>query len=132
MKIAIRNNEVFIDYAERFSDVEITAEPYNYQIVSISDEIDIGEITYTDFDISDSKYIFNESRYNTRITAEKEYVKNLEYKTKIDKLIRQRYSVSDEIAILRQRDSKPEEYAEYNAYCEECKAQAKREIYKEE
>lgn len=131
MKIAIRNNEVFIDYAERFSDVEITAEPYNYQIVSISDEIDIGIITYTDFDIVDGKYIFNESRYNTRITAEKEMVNNLDYKTKIDKLIRQRYSVSDEIAILRQRDSKPEEYAEYNAYCEECKAQAKSEVYKE-
>lgn len=23
------------------------------------------------------------------------------------------------------KDTKPEEYAEYNAYCEECKAQAK-------
>lgn len=131
MKIAIRNNEVFIDYAERFSDVEITAEPYNYQIAIVPDENDIGEITYTDFDIVDRKYIFNESRYITRITAEKEMVNNLEYKTTIDKLIRQRYSVSDEIAILRQRDSKPEEYAEYNAYCEECKAQAKRELAKE-
>lgn len=131
MKIAIRNNEVFIDYAERFSDVEIISEPYNYQIAIVPDEIDIAEITYTDFDIIDRKYIFNESRYNKRITAVKEMVNNLEYKTKIDKLIRQRYSVSDEIAILRQRDSKPEEYAEYNAYCEECKAQAKREVYKE-
>lgn len=39
--------------------------------------------------------------------------------------IREKYSIDDEIAILRQRDSKPEEFAEYNAYCEECKTQAK-------
>lgn len=132
MKIAIRSNEIFIDYAERFSDVEITAEPYNYQIAILPDDIDKDKIIYTDFDIIDGKYIFNDSRYNNRITAEKETVKNLEYKTTIDKLIRQRYSISDEIAILRQRDSKPEEYAEYNAYCEECKAQAKSELANKE
>lgn len=131
MKIAIRKNDLFINYADRFNDDEIISEPYNYQIAIVSDNISITDITYTDFDIVDGKYIFSESRYNTRIIAEKEMVNNLEYKTKIDKLIRQRYSVSDEIAILRQRESKPEEYAEYNAYCEECKAQAKREVYKE-
>lgn len=132
MKIAIRKNDLFINYADRFNDDEITAEPYNYQIAIVPDNISITDITYADFDIVDGKYIFSESRYNSRIIAEKEMVNNLEYKTKIDKLIRQRYSVSDEIAILRQRDSKPEEYAEYNAYCEECKAQAKSEVYKEE
>lgn len=132
MKIAIRNNEIFIDYAERFSDDEITAEPYIYQIAILPDEIDIAEIMYTDFDIVDDKYMFNESRYKARITAEKEAVKNFEYKTTIDKLIRQRYSINDEIAILRQRDSKPEEYAEYNAYCEQCKTQAKSELANKE
>lgn len=43
---------------------------------------------------------------------------------RIEQLIRQRYSVSDELAILRQRDAKPEEFAEYNAYAEWCKAEA--------
>lgn len=132
MKIAIRSNELFINYAERFSDDEIVAEPYNYQIVVVPDDIDIAEITYSDFDIVDGKYNFNVAKFNTRITAEKETVKNLEYKSTIDRLIRQRYSVSDEIAILRQRESKPEEYAEYNAYCEECKAQAKSELANKE
>lgn len=42
----------------------------------------------------------------------------------VDAMIRQRYSVSDEFAILRQRDSKPEEFAEYNAFAESCKAWA--------
>lgn len=42
--------------------------------------------------------------------------------------IRKRYSVNQELAILRQRDSKPEEFATYNAYVEECKAYAKQEL----
>lgn len=40
---------------------------------------------------------------------------------RIEQLIRKRYSVSDELAILRQRDTKPDEFAEYNAYAEQCK-----------
>lgn len=47
------------------------------------------------------------------------------YSTNISSLIRRRYSVDDELAILRQRDSKPDEFAEYNTYCEQCKAKAK-------
>jgi len=43
----------------------------------------------------------------------------------INDLIRERYSLSDELAILRQRDEKPEEYKEYFAFCEECKKQVK-------
>lgn len=129
MKIAIRNNDLFTNYAERFSDDEITAEPYNYQIAIVPDDIDIASIKYIDFDISDDKYNFNATKFTARIIAEKEKISNYDYKTKIDKLIRQRYSINDELAILRQRDSKPEEYAEYNAYCEECKAVAKKEVY---
>lgn len=51
------------------------------------------------------------------------------YPNLVSRLIRERYSVNDEIAILRQRDIKPEEYEAYNAFCEDCKARAKREIY---
>lgn len=131
MKVALRSNELFINYAERFSDSEITAEPYNYQITIVPDNISITDITYSDFDSLDGKYGFNVSKFNLRIQAEKEKDFTIRYKTTIDGLIRQRYSVSDEIAILRQRDSKPEEYAEYNAYCEQCKAQAKSELAKE-
>lgn len=48
-----------------------------------------------------------------------------QYENTVNALIREKYTLSQELAILRQRDTKPEEYAEYNAYCEECKAQAK-------
>lgn len=54
--------------------------------------------------------------------AEREYWQNIPYDEAVDAQIRKRYSVSQEFAILRQRDEKPEEYAEYFAYCEECKA----------
>lgn len=39
--------------------------------------------------------------------------------------IRTRYSVNQELAILRQRDTKAEEFAEYNAYVEQCKREIK-------
>ncbi|MGI5892442.1 MAG: hypothetical protein ACOX7H_06910 [Bacillota bacterium] len=40
-------------------------------------------------------------------------------------MIRARYSLSDELALHRQRDSKPDEFAEYNQFVEACKAEAK-------
>ncbi|MEE0962571.1 MAG: hypothetical protein U0L54_08515 [Bacteroidales bacterium] len=48
-----------------------------------------------------------------------------EYANKVDELIREKYTISDELAILRQRESKPEEYEEYYTYAEECKERAK-------
>lgn len=59
--------------------------------------------------------------------TEEELKKNAEakYKQTVEMLIREKYSINDELAILRQRDSKPEEFAEYNAYVEDCKARAK-------
>lgn len=50
------------------------------------------------------------------------------YEERVVELIRLRYDVNAELAILRQRDSKPDEFAEYDAYCEECKIQAKEEV----
>ena len=47
------------------------------------------------------------------------------YENYVNALIREKYTLSQELAILRQRDTKPEEYAAYNEYCEECKAKAK-------
>lgn len=51
------------------------------------------------------------------------------YANLVSKLIRERYSVDDEMAILRQKETKPEEWKEYNSYCEDCKAKARKEIY---
>lgn len=48
-----------------------------------------------------------------------------EYEDEVNKLIREKYSLNDELAILRQRDTKPDEFKAYNDYVEECKAKAK-------
>ena len=50
------------------------------------------------------------------------------YKSFVAEKIREKYSINDELAILRQRDTKPAEFAEYNAYVEECKAAVKAEL----
>lgn len=47
------------------------------------------------------------------------------YEEKVDSLIRGRYSLSEELGILRQKEVKKAEYDAYFAYCEQCKAEAK-------
>lgn len=47
------------------------------------------------------------------------------YPELVSELIREKYSLNAEIAILRQRDEKPLEFAEYNAYAERCKSEAR-------
>ena len=54
------------------------------------------------------------------------------YPNLVSRLIRERYSIDDEMAILRQRDEKPDEYQAYFTFCEECKAKARVEIYSQE
>ena len=51
-----------------------------------------------------------------------------EYSERVNALIRERYSDSEELSILRQRDEKPSQFAEYFAFCEECKSRAKAEL----
>lgn len=50
------------------------------------------------------------------------------YPSLVTEKIRERYSIDAELAILRQRDEKPEEFAAYNAYAEQCKKEAKEEL----
>ena len=48
-----------------------------------------------------------------------------EYESMVEQLIAEKYTIQQEIAIQRQRETKPEEFAEYNQFCEECKIKAK-------
>lgn len=54
--------------------------------------------------------------------AEREYWRNILYDEAVNNKIRERYTESQEFAILRQRDEKPDEYAVYYLFCEDCKA----------
>ena len=51
-----------------------------------------------------------------------------QYDAAVSTLIRARYSLDAELAILRQRDTKPSEFAAYNAFAEQCKAQAREQL----
>lgn len=57
-----------------------------------------------------------------RESAESEYWAKVDYNEAVNDKIREKYSESQEFAILRQRDEKPEEYAAYFEFCEACKA----------
>ena len=90
--------------------------------------------------VVDGRRIFNPSveqvladgwvKYEPQI-PEIEVNKDEQYKNRIVELIREKYSVDDELAIQRQRDSKVEEFNEYNQFVEACKAIAHNEIYGE-
>lgn len=53
------------------------------------------------------------------------------YEQQVVAKIREKYSVDDELAILRQRDTKPDEFEAYNAYAEACKMSVKSKTEKE-
>ncbi len=47
------------------------------------------------------------------------------YPETVEKYIRELYSLSDELAIQRQREEKPEAFLNYFNFCEDCKRRAK-------
>ena len=80
-----------------------------------------------------NKAIYNASEEQILAQGWVEYVPEEEpseeyqptYEEKVVELIRERYTIDDEIAILRQKDIKQDEYQEWYDYCEQCKQQAK-------
>ena len=54
-----------------------------------------------------------------------------QYDAAVSALIRARYSLDAELAILRQRDTKPSEFAAYHAFAEQCKAEAREQLMAE-
>ena len=128
MFIAIKkleDNTIFIDkylFIEKpeedriFTDEQLSQPPYNYTKVEVADIY--SDCIGADFN---EDLTFNIEKYNAR----KEKEKAVDYENKIVALIRERYNVNQELAILRQKDTKITEYNEYYAYVEECKAKVK-------
>ena len=108
-----------IEVVPVFTDEELSQPPYNYTKVEIDDK-------YSDCQESDfnDDLTFNLEKYNAR----KQVLADEEYENKIVSLIRKKYNVNQELAILRQRDTKPLEYQEYYDYVEQCKKQVKNEL----
>lgn len=124
MYIAIRkepNGSLYMDeyFFNRYNDSDLAR--YNYTKVEIKDEY---FDTFKLIDFNDN-LTFNEEKYLARIKKEQEERAIVEYENAIVSKIRERYNLNQELAILRQRDTKPTEFAEYNAYVEQCKAEVK-------
>lgn len=49
------------------------------------------------------------------------------YGDRVNALVRERYSLSEELSLLRRRDDAPEAFLAYTAYVEACKARVKNE-----
>lgn len=112
----IQHENGIIEVVPMFTDEELAQPPYNYTKVEIDDK-------YSDCQASDfnDDLTFSIEKYNAR----KQKQDNDEYENKVVALIRQKYNVNQELAILRQRDTKPLEYQEYYDYVEQCKAEVK-------
>lgn len=98
---------------------DLVKPPYNYKIVEIDDKY--ADCTISDFNQDLS---FSIDKYKSR----KETEAKIEYENKIVSLIRKKYNINQELAILRQRDTKPTEFVEYSKYVEKCKAEVKSEL----
>lgn len=52
-------------------------------------------------------------------------VQEVPYEQKVVDLIRERYTIDEELSIQRQKETKPNEFKMYFDYCEDCKLKAK-------
>lgn len=62
------------------------------------------------------------------IAEAKNELLKIPYEQRVVDRIRLKYSVDDELAILRQRDSKPDEFIAYNDFVERIKAEEKEAV----
>lgn len=64
-------------------------------------------------------------KIEVRYTYEDKVIPTISYEERVISLIREKYSVDDELAIIRQKDTKPEEFNTYFSFVEDCKANIK-------
>lgn len=130
LNLAVRkepNGSIYLDknifYDERFTEEELLQPPYNYSKIELSDEY----ADCTSEDLNDD-LTFNLEKYKARKFRELQKV----YEEKVVEKIREKYNVNQEIAVIRQQVSKPEEFAEYSAYVDNCKAEVKQKLFQED
>lgn len=75
-------------------------------------------------------YEYEEAPETTEDGTETPHVP-MDYGETVNELIRRKYTLSEELAILRQRGTKAEEFEAYNAYAESCKGEARLLIEKQ-
>ena len=123
MKVCVKLNEFNPSLLCQDWCSEELAIQMGYKIVDVDDKY--SDCTFDDFD---ENLDFSISKYNSRVAREKEEKDVFDYENLVVSLIRKKYTINQELAILRQQNSKPQEYEEYFNYVEECKLQAKASV----
>ncbi len=77
-----------------------------------------------DYEEIDDATLEAEKAYDEEITRQK-------YCEYVDRKIREKYPLSEELAIQRKREENVEEFKAYYEYCEECKKEARSIYYKD-
>ena len=132
IKVYVRLNEDD-NIVEINSDVFITDKADWVEIDSgFGDKYHHAQGNYLDKPIMDEYGRYNYKLVNGEVVEIDEEDKPVyhpyTYEQLVEQKIRTQYTISDELALLRQRDVKADEFAIYNAFCEQCKAEAKQEL----
>lgn len=112
--VSVEEEKSIIHHEETFENGELVLGAWDEEIVK---EIPVMGIVYTD--------ITKEEAMTLPIVDEWDDFTDMSYAEIVEYLIRKRYSLSEELSILRQRDTKADEFNEYNSYADECKTRAK-------
>lgn len=62
------------------------------------------------------------------LEADRQYWLTADYDEAVQKEIHEKYTIDQELAMHRNKDRKPEEYKQYDEYCEACKAYVKQKM----
>lgn len=117
MYIAIKNEKIIGIYADNEREGLI-----DVGIIPSPEEIP-GKIPVMYYRNGAIVYEYEEAPEATEDGTETPHVP-MDYGETVNELIRRKYTLSEELAILRQRGTKAEEFEAYNAYAESCKEEA--------
>lgn len=117
-------------YYELLKDGTIGRSTNNIKVAKLNEYYNENQVVDSENDIV---YGYNGKRYlrgNEPVKPQEiiDKEKAFKYEEMIVTKIRERYTIDQELAILRQRDVKPEEFVQYNAYAEQCKQEAKNSL----
>lgn len=90
-------------------------------LIATKGVLDLPEITKEEYNV----LLKEATKPRSQEEIEAEYWANVDYNEAVESEIAKRYTIGQELAIQRQKDEKPEEYAGYYDYCEQCKAYVK-------
>lgn len=119
------NDRLFIAHHEATPEIKMQGhvEPFTNEF-GLPDENSVIDVEYSP--ARDAWDEYENIQVYIPYTEEELNAKRIkDYEKFVEDLIRVKYSVSNELAILRQKETKPDEFKEYYEYAEQCKAAAK-------